>query len=430
MKTIISYLRLSLFLLALSTVLPLQARAACDCSVGCDCAASVASNIMSHIDAEHTRTDEYITQEFEAHKIWMLEVFFDQYILPALMGMTEQLSAVAMHQMLVIGTFIDAKEQLETQRLFQELAINTQKDYYPSAGLCTIGTVFRGSSFTDRRADITSLVLAERSIDRQLQNVNAAAAIGPIDDKRSRIQNWRDTYCDPFDNGRLLNGVCGATATDRRNLDIDFTRVLTTRQTLDINFEDGTATDTEEDVLALAANLFAHEVQFPVSGALLRNPNEKDTLARQGALMKLRSIVAKRSVAESAFNALAGVKSQGTIAPAAAAPPTVQYLRSLLEELGFSAAEAQDILGDNPSHYAQMDILTRRIFQRPEFFVDLYDKPANTPRKALALRAISLMQQRNIFEKTLQIEQIISLILELEINKAETATENLMAGAK
>jgi hypothetical protein len=48
------------------------------------------------------------------------------------MAMTEQLSAVAMQQMEIIGTFLDAKQQLETQRLFQEMAAQAQKDYTPS----------------------------------------------------------------------------------------------------------------------------------------------------------------------------------------------------------------------------------------------------------------------------------------------------------
>src|SRR5690606_32402627 len=55
------------------------------------------------------------------HERWLLDVFFDRYILPALMMMTEQLATVMMEQMFVVGTFFDAQQQMQTQRLFQEL---------------------------------------------------------------------------------------------------------------------------------------------------------------------------------------------------------------------------------------------------------------------------------------------------------------------
>ena len=61
---------------------------------------------------------------------------------------------------------------------------------------------------------------------------------------------------------------------------------------------------------------------------------------------------------------------------------------------------------------------------RPEFFVDLYDKPANVARKNVALQAISLMQRRDLFKSSLRSESILSAIIELELINAQEVVQN------
>lgn len=188
--------------------------------------------------------------------------------------------------------------------------------------------------------------------------------------------------------------------------------------TLQLNFDSGagTATNDANDIFALEANLYAHEIPDPVNA-----PSLKRGSTTQEAYLDTRSIVAKRSVAENSFQAIAAMKSQGETGTAT---KTATYMRAALTELGLSAVDAAKLMGDNPSYYAQMELLTRKIFQRPEFFVDLYDKPANIERKSVALQAISLMQRRDLFNSALRTEAMLSILLELDLIKAQDAVQD------
>lgn len=387
---------------------PRPAYAACCESASCSCMTSVATGVIN----PHT------TVQFRVHELWMVTVFFNQYILPAMMHMTIELGAVAMQQMQIIGTFLDAKHLLETERLYQQLAAQAHKDYHPSEGLCTIGTSIRSLAASDRRGDVVANILAQRSIRRQLLNANSNSAAGPLTDRDGRLRQFRERYCDRNDNNGALANICDANVPhERKNKDIDYTRTVAAPLTINLNFAGGATavTPDEEDLLALSANLFAHDLFTQIPATLLNN-----NPANQQLYMDLRSIVAKRSVAEHSFQAIAAMKASG----ASTESQTAQYLSAALQELGMSAADANAIVGSNPSYYAQMEILTKSIFQRPEFFLDLYDKPANVARKGVAMQAISLMQDRDLFKSNLRSEAMLSILLELEIMKAQNAVQN------
>ncbi len=102
------------------------------------------------------------------------------------------------------------------------------------------------------------------------------------------------------------------------------------------------------------------------------------------------------------------------------------YMKALLAEFGISDSsdadttlnnEIDDILGVRPSYYAQMEVLTKKIYQHPNFYLNLYDKPANVDRIGASITAISLMNQRDRFESLLRREMLTSVLLEEEISK-------------
>lgn len=382
------------------------AQAACCERAACSCMMNIAHGVIN----SHT------TNHFRQHRTWMVRTYFYQYILPAMMRMTEQLSAVAMLQMQIIGTFLDAKHLLETERLYQQLAAQAHKDYHPSEGLCTMGTVIRSLAASERKSEVVAAVLAQRSIKRQLLNVNLNSAEGPLSDRAGRLKQFKERYCDKNDNNKGLVSVCDAGVTaERVNKDIDYTRTIANPMTIDLNLSGSAVTPDEEDVLALSANLFAHNVFRQIPAGFLQDNN-----ANQELYMDMRSIVAKRSVAEHSFHAITAMKAAG----ADSASETAKYLEAALEALGISAADAKEMLGENPSYYAQMEILTKKIFQTPDFFINLYDKPTNVARKGVALQALGMMQDRDLFKSNLRSEAMLSILLELEIVRAQEAVQN------
>src|SRR5262249_965668 len=155
---------------------------------------------------------------------------------PAMMLFTQQMTVVAMDQAFVIGTFIDAKQQLETQRLFQELQTQAHKDYHPSEDFCWFGTNVRSMAASEQLGRFNSVALSKVQLGRQLGDSSMAAAVSIDEDKASRWKSFQTKYCDPKDNNGVngtptsgLGYACGTTGggnTKRINIDVDYTRAI------------------------------------------------------------------------------------------------------------------------------------------------------------------------------------------------------------
>lgn len=389
-------------------------------------------------DTLRENVNEHTDEQFDQHKQdFMIEKMWDEWLRPNLQMLTEQVTAVGMMQMEVIGTFLDAKHQLETQRLFGEMAAATYKDYTPSEGLCTIASMTRSLGGTERNVDLSSMVMAKRFMDRQIMKANSSGAEGGVSDRESRFVQFQKRYCDRDDNAAGLGAVCqhdAAVPNDTLNKDIDFFRTMGRPTNLNIDFSStaGTASNDATDIFALQSNLYAHELPGTQQNKSMKGFNQDKDTGEQ-AYLNIRAIAAKRSVAENSFNEIAALKAQGPMPQQGGQDPvdlSAPYLRAALQEMGISAADATKMIGTNPSYYAQMEILTRRMFQRPEFFVDLYDKPANIERKSVALQAISIMQRRDIFKSQLRTEAMVSLLLELAAAREQEAVQSQVAGVK
>lgn len=371
--------------------------------------------------------ENWIENEFDEHREWLIEVFFREELGYAMARFTEQMSAVAMQQAMMAGAFLDAKHQLETQRLFQQLRAQAHKDYQPSEDFCWFGTNVRSMASSEMHGDFNALALSQRAMARHLGNAGLSGSASSDEDLAGRWRRFTTDYCDPRDNNwqgpnsglELACGTATAPQRNRVNRDIDYARLIDEPRTISADFTSfnpGLSADgEEEDVLALANNLYGHNVlSRTLSSVTLRNKQAQERY------LWLRSIAAKRSVAENSFNAIVGLKSSGTPDAGPAPPRTREYMASILDELGVgdengngtNADEIYGIIGTNPSYYAQLEILGKKIYQNPNFYANLYDKPANVERKAVALRAVDLMLGRAMFESQLRREMLLSVLLE------------------
>ena len=415
MRSLLASFALLFSLLAISVSAPTPAYA-CPCA----CQPNVKPSCAKESQTQSVNTIKHITDEFIKHREWMVKEFWEAKLLPGLMLMTEQLTVAGMQQVQIIGTFFDAKHQLETQRLFQELTAQAHKDYHPSEGLCTFGTNMRSLAASDRNVEFTAQVLSERALARQtLQSDTVAGPLGA--DAASRFNQFMTTYCDPKDNAGTLEGLCGTGGKDaRRNKDINFTATLSVPTTLQMDMTVGATGDRNrddaQDILALAANLYGHKPLPIVPRATLNFEDD----APSGGLrvyQDARALVAKRIVAHNSFAAQAAQKAMGEkeVAP---------YLTALLKEMGIPEKDIEEMLGERPSYDAQMKVLTQKLFQNPNFYTDLYDKPANVRRKAVAIQAINLMQKRDTFRTLLRTEANLSMLLEMEVANEQRRLAN------
>jgi hypothetical protein len=362
---------------------------------------------------EHEITREYITEEFVLHREWMVDEYFRLYLLRSMMMMTEQLTVVAMQQVEIIGAFLDAKHQLETQRLFQQLQARAYKDYHPSEMMCTFGTNVRAMGASERMAEFNARALAEQSLSRQLLEGDRSSSRGRPGDRVDRLEKFRTTYCDPADNARGLEIMCGGGGpAERRNRDINYTRLVDDALTLNVNFTDPATPPDEEDVIALQNYLFGHDVFTTIQ------PTYLDRLANQEIYLDARSIIAKRSVLANSYNHQVGLRSQGSGGSDA-------FLRAIMEELGADPLEIER-LGDNVSYYAQLRTMVKQI-QSPQFFTKLYDTPANVDRLGVALRALGIQIDYQMLKSKWRLEMIMAIDGELELMRVQEDVQNELA---
>ena len=389
----------------------------------------------------HPRIDGNIEDHLNDEENWIVEDFFEDFWFKGLAELTEFLGAFGMYQVEIVGTFFDAKNYLETKRLYFKLHAEAHKDYHPSDDFCWFGTNARSLASSESRARLNRLALSKQSLERQLGSKHSSSALSADEDRKSRWNQFVTTYCDPKDNnwseaGTGLDLACdrdgsgpltaaGATDKNRVNRDIDYTRLIDEPRTLNVDFSDPTSTLPEqEDVIAMSSNLFGNKV--------LSRGSSLGDLTDQTAkrlYMDLRSIAAKRNVAENSFNAIVSMKSAGTNGDSTAPtqPDVGSYMAAVMKELmpaGTPDNELIAILGENPSYYAQLELLGKKIYQNPDFFASLYDKPANVKRKSVAMKAVELMLDRALFESELRQEMILSIMLSSKLRKQHREINN------
>ena len=428
---------LACLLLAAGLLCALPFKAAFACTT-CGCIAThhggESCNTREVIRQEHIATRAHITEEFTDWEKFLREIMWGKHLHPAFMLMTEQMTAAAMNQMFMLGAMMDADRQIETQRLFAQVAAQAHRDYHPDMGMCVFGTNVRSLANTERNAEFTSYLMSQRSQDRQMGNMMSVAARGSFSDIESRMKLFKARYCVASDAGGELDRICepedpmGGGA----NKDIDYVRTIDHNATISLDFTVPDAAMPEEiaerkDIFALANNLYAHDLMDRIQGSFLDDlSGGVDNRTNQDELLDMREVIAKRSVAEHSFNTIVGMKAMAAPSPNDPSAAEVgKYMKVILKQLGITLdRDLEAMIGSRPSYDAQMEILTKKIYEQPDFYVDLYEKPMNTERKKIAMRAIGLMQDFDTWQSYLRTEAILSVILELELMKVQTDVEN------
>jgi hypothetical protein len=328
----------------------------------------------------------------------------------------------------------------------------------------------RSLAASERYTKYNAYAMSQRAQDRHLGQTYSAGSPGEHVDKLNRLEQFKKYYCDVRDINFNISYFCtkqtppapvafpggitqppAAAEVARVNIDINYNRLVDFPHTLDVDYCDRIVasaafpydftcdpilTDTEEDLFSLADNLYEHDILSRIHESEFLNTGLKPEY------LDTRSIAAKRSVAENSFNVIAGLKSLGSPNYTAVGGPltdeygvdtshsqeTATYMAVILTQLGIAPGPDMDefLLSTRPSYYAQMEILTKKMFQRPEFYTGLYDSEANIKRKAVTLQAIDLMQDLDTFKSHLRTEMMLSILLELEVMEYQKQVENLL----
>ncbi len=423
-----------LFVFASTATLTLNSRQAqASCCSCCVCLTSTFPTDLSEWIQTWLNINIYITTRLFLHRQIFMDIsFWQQSVLPSLMQAGVTFSAIGSYQVSIIGMFIDAQEQLETQRLLQRMHARTHKDYQPSEGMCEFGTRVTTLASSERRGELNARILSQRSINRFLGSTASPSQSGVTGDVRTRLNKFQTTFCDVTENNNALTNVCpqlaapnAFTAAEKEqiNSDIDYQRIVADPLTINLDLStSGAPTDEEEAIFAMSTNLYGFDAFDNIDFAVLQNNPDQDVTSIQQAYLDVRATVAKTKVAENSFNAIIGMKSEG------ANSASRTFIVSYLEELGMPAGEIDQFLGQNPSYYAQMEVLTKKAYQSPLFYTNLYDKPANVERKGVAMQAIGLIQKFDLLKSYMRTEASLSVLLELAVLQLQREVEDNILG--
>lgn len=372
-------------------------------------------------------TKIYIVQAFEEYRQTFIFQSFhqNQFENDGVKMMTDSIRDSLVNSALMIGAFLDGYAANFALAELQSLNAQTINNYAVSDSICKFGTLSRSLAATEAKMTTQQMVLSEIGLARNLGTQNSMAATGRGRDNQSRLHSFVAYYCDQADNNRGLDAICkpasGATAPRdvEYNRDIDFTRTLDDKATLNIDLTDDTLTRDENAVIALGNLVYGHRQDTErVSPMSIKED--------QGAVDRyalVRSIVARRAAAQNSYDAIVSMKSGGS----GASRP---YMEKVLSRLGLSDKEIERYIqgsyigspqaGNNyddkkePSYYAQMEILTKRLYQDPVFYGNLMDSKANVKRISASLDALDLAQTRDIYKSQIRSEMLMALLLDLQ----------------
>lgn len=356
------------------------------------------------------------TPGFTALRTWILGTFYNNTVIPEYRNWGQQLAQTIVMEARMIGGFYDAQNFLGAQLDLQRLSAEASRNYTPSEAMCQFGTLSRSLGASDEKARANQRRMSEVALNRSLGTFAGLGSTGRGQDNSDRIENFVANLCSKTDENNVLELVCNnASVTDKRlNRDIHYPRTLGVPETLRVNLTDGSLTAEESDLVMLAHNLYG-------STTWIKRFSEYDFKSGTGQQLYqlVRSVTAKRALAENSFNAYVGMKAQGSGA-------SYTYMDKVMQNLGMATGDRQAYFGagTEPSYYAQMEVLTKRIYQDPQFYANLMDGRANVSRQMAAMEGLGLMQDRDIYTSMSRSEMLLALYVEMEARQLKSKIQN------
>jgi hypothetical protein len=325
----------------------------------------------------------------------------------------------------MVAAYFDGVNLMTALRKLGMSQVNTMKDYAPSTSICKFGTLVGSIASAEATAQSNKMVFQEMLANIQNQRMGTLYS-SPAMGINATIQRFRDKYCNNVDNATFLKGYCSGGGDTLYNRDVDFTRVFEYPWTFQGDFT--SMSGDAQNLLALFKNLSYIPPVFIENKDDIRSDDGTKVQDRHG-------LNALRSVANNTYASLTGMKVRSGTSRG-------DFMLKMLQKLGLSEQDAVKILydrtywdknkpppGAQPSYYAQMEILTKKIFQDPSFFADLYDSPQNVDRQKVAITAISLQQDRDFLESLRRREMLLSALLEAKLREAGTAVNTSINAA-
>lgn len=307
-------------------------------------------------------------------------------------AMTQELTTNTLALAGPIGAFFDAYMLNTVIGRMQVLGAETTQRHMPSVNMCVFPSLSKSIARGSLNARATAQIFAKQMQDYDLQHIDSAGAMISNNRDRDYGNKFRDYYCNAQQNGKDgLGAFCKTSATtNRTNYDVNFPAFFSELRDNPVNLtgSPGTLSFAEMDLFQLTKNLY---------GSNIRNLKESVFSSADGSrpITEIRSLQAIRNVAKNSFANLVGGNARMT---------------------GIGGADA-------PSYETMMENLTKKAYQDPAFYINLYDNPENVQRQKAAIKAVQLMQGWDIVKALHRREMLLSMLLELKLRKEQKRLE-------
>lgn len=355
-------------------------------------------------------------------------------------SMTRFITSAITTETTSIGTFLDAQNNMRAAGSLMQRRAQAAQEMAPSEALCRYGTLALGLGASEANSDAIKQEMIQRSMARQLLKEGQASAEdrdatttntggatsddaprtrGQSSDKIYRWQLFATKFCNPAEdghgNGTGQDQVCNIVNDAQLNADVNYARTIEDPLSLNFGLDAGNTVDAQ-NITGLADNLYGHDIINNAPNSENLDPTVPGNLNNIKKYLLMRSAIARRSVAENSFAAVTAMKSKGSDASA-------KYVKLLMQELGLKKEEADLMVGANPSYYAQMEALSRKLYQSPTFYINLMEGPANVQRQQASMKAIELMQQRDMYKSMQRSEMLLATLLEIYADRKQSGLD-------
>lgn len=348
---------------------------------------------------------------------FIMSSFYRDKVQVSFKMIADEFRNTAVMRVAAIGAFMDASIFNDTLKDMGVYATESLQSYTPSDQICKFGTLSKALAASEARMDLDRMVMSEAGLAKNLGTTNSISAAGRGMEFQMRLKSFVDSFCALEDNADGLGKLCQvATPVDdyKQNRDVDYTRLMGTAVTINADLTDSNGTQDELNMFAIAHNLYGHRQpskRFSYD-ELLSNPDS------QIQYSEYRSVAARRAAAQNTYNTLAAMKMAGS-------GGSDTYIRDVLNNLGLSGEAADKYLGAKDangkmvksSYDAQMNLLTKQIYQDPSFYANLMDSKVNVKRTSASLQGFGLMQARDTYKSMARSEMLMAILVQLEARK-------------
>ncbi len=393
-----------ILLLCGSVLVQKSAQAGCSCSRDC-----------KPFCCDNNKVTNHISQAFSdfQNKFVMDEYYNNTYKKKGLQSQADQFRDIVLNSGLLIGVFIDGTAMNYSLNKMNAANSRTLRDYNVSEEICKFGTLSRSLAASDIKMGANQAALSAINMSRIMGSIGGIAETGTGDDIRNRRNYVATNTCNPSDNNNSMSAIC-LPANDpglkpkNYDADMDYTAAVESKPSLNVDFTSGTRTEEGDAIIALSYNLYGHKLWMKAV--------EKEEAQREMALetnSKSYLVAARHNAAANSFAAIVAMKASGSGGSDA-------YMLRALQNLGLSSVDATSFAGaGHASYFAQMEMLTKKLYQTPSFYANLMNSPANVRRVTAAMEAVDLAQTRDLYNSTIRSEALMAILLDLTATHQE-----------